>query len=458
VKRALLTLLLLGGLTVVYGYLVMRSENSHRDLIRRGDAAMAAGDLAGAIEAFSGAIAFKSDSMIGYLMRGDAYRRRDELEAALRDLQQAAAIDPGAPRPRELLGDVNYARRRFLPAADHYQTYVDLDDRSPRVLYKLALARYRAGQPALGIEALQKAVGIDEDFAEAYYLMGLCQRYAQHPAQALVSLRKAIALAPALLQAREELADLYNRLGRSEEWITQLEALRALDPSPARDVTLGLAYSKAGQSDRAVIMLRHAAERHPAHRHTYVALGRVWLETAQARSDRVELNKALEALEKAVGEEDTSEAYMLFGRALLLASDPEPAERMLQQATDKLPADPLAFYYLADAAERRAHFGAALQALLNYLALAAEDPDVRRRALLAVRVADLSMRVEDFPLAATWYERAAPALASDEGVLVKLANARWRAGQSDVARSLLDKVLEKNPANGAARNLRSRVR
>ena len=127
---------------------------------------MAAGDLSTAIEAFSGAIALKSDSMIGYLMRGDAYRRRDELEAALRDLRQAADIDPGAPRPRELLGDVNYARHRYPPAADHYQAYVDLDDRSPRVLYKLALARYRAGQPTLGIDALQKAVAIEENFAE----------------------------------------------------------------------------------------------------------------------------------------------------------------------------------------------------------------------------------------------------------------------------------------------------
>ena len=66
---------------------------------------------------------------------------------------------------------------------------------------------------------------------------------------------------------------------------------------------------------------------------------------------------------------------MLFGRALLLASDAEPAERMLQQATEKLPADPLAFYYLADAAERRAHFGIARQALLDYMALAGDDPD-----------------------------------------------------------------------------------
>jgi tetratricopeptide (TPR) repeat protein len=453
----MLALLLVCGGAVVYGYFVIRWENDHRDEIRRGDAAMAAGDLSTAIEAFSGAIALKSDSMIGYLMRGEAYRRRDELEAAVRDLRRAADIDPGAPRPRELLGDVNYARNRFPLAADHYQAYVELDDRSPRVLYKLALARYRAGQPTLCEAAVRKSLSIDEGFGEAQYLMGLCQRDAQKPAEAVESFLRAIALAPTLIAAREELANLYGLLGRTENWIAQLDALRALDPKPARDVSLGLAYARAGQPDRAVVTLRQAAERYPSHRRTYVALGRVWLEVAQVQSDRIELNKALEALEKAVAEEQTSESCMLLGRALLLASEPEPAERLLQQATAKLPADPLAFYYLADAAERRAHFDVARQALVDYIALAGDEPDARRRAGLALRVADLSMRVKDYPFAVVWYERAAPGFNGDTSVLVRQAEARWRAGQPDAARAMLDRILEKNPANVAALNLRGRV-
>jgi tetratricopeptide (TPR) repeat protein len=458
VKRLLAILLLLAGLAGVYGYLVTRWEDSHRDLIRLGDAAMAAGDLSTAIEKFSGAIALKSDLMIGYLKRGDAYRRRDELEAALRDLKHAAAIDPGAPRPRELLGDVNYARHRYSPAAEHYQAFVDLDDRSPKVLYKLALARYRAGQPTLGIDVLQKALAIDDSFVEAHYLMGLCLRDAQRPAEAVGALQEAVALAPTFFQAREELADLYGLLGRTDDWITQLDTLRVLDPGPAREVTLGLAYSKAGQSDRAVVLLRSTVERHPSYQYTYVALGRVWLETAQARSDRVDLNKALEALEKAIGEADTSEAYMLYGRALLLASAAEPAERMLQRATEKLPADPLAFYYLADAAERRGHTGIARQALLDFVALAGEDADARRRSTIAVRIGDLSMRLGDAPLAAVWYERAAPTLSTDASFIVRLAEARWRTGQAELAKTMLDRLIEKDPADTQARALRWRIR
>jgi tetratricopeptide (TPR) repeat protein len=459
VKRAIAAaLVLLCGLAATYGYFVTRRENSHRELIRRGDAAMAQGDLSTAIEAFSGAITLKSDSMIGYLKRGDAYRRREELEAAIRDLQQAARIDPGAPKPRELLGDVNYARNRFVPAVEHYQAYVDLDDRSPRVLYKLGLARYRARQAALGVEALAKAVAIDDRFVEAYYLLALCQRDAQKTTDALRSLQLALTLNPAMTQAREELADLYAHLGRHDDWISQLEALRALDPHPSRDVALGLAYAKLGQSDRAVMTLSVAAKRHPDHRYTFVALGRVWLEAAQARSDRVDLNKALEALEQAIGLEDTSEAYMLFGRALLLASDDELAERMLTRATEKLPVDPLAFFYLAEAAERREHIGVARQALVDYVALDGEDRDTRRRAAIAMRVGDLSMRVEDFPTASTWYERAAPVLSSDSGFIVKFASARWRTGQVDAAKGLLEKLLEKEPDNAEARALLRRMR
>jgi tetratricopeptide (TPR) repeat protein len=460
VKRGIVALLLLlGSLAAVYGYFVTRRESSHRDLILRGDAALASGDPSTAIELFSGAIALRDDAMIGYLKRGEAYRRRDELEAALRDLRRAAEIDPAATRPRELLGDVNYARNRFGPAAEHYEAYVGLDDSSPRVLYKLGLARYRAGQPALAVASLTKAVALD-DRAETHYLMGLCLRDSQRPTQAVASLSKAIGLAPTMLQAREELADLYEKLGRTDESHAQLEALRALNPSAARDVTLGLAYAAAGQSDRAIVTLRHAAQRHPEHRYTYVALGRVWLETAQARADHVDLGKAVEALEKAITAahgQESSEAYALLGRALLLQGDVERAEMALRQATQKLPAEPLAFFYLGDAAERRGHYDVARQALLDYAGLVGEEPDARRRALSDTRIAELSVRLADFPTAATYFERSA-AFSNDPDMLVKLADARWRAGQVDEASVVLARVLEKHPQHTAALTLAKRLK
>ncbi len=137
VKRALLVVLLLAGcLAAAYGISETRRERTYRRLIDQGEAALAAGNPSAAIEAFSGAVALKSDSMLGYLRRGEAYRTRHELEAALKDLLQASEIDPTALRPLELLGDVNSALLRYDRAAARYQAYLAIDDQSPRVLYK----------------------------------------------------------------------------------------------------------------------------------------------------------------------------------------------------------------------------------------------------------------------------------------------------------------------------------
>ena len=455
---------------VFYGLNASRRERNYRLLIDEGEAALARQDTSAAADAFSGAIALKPDSMLGYLKRGEAYRRRNELDAALRDLRHASELDPLATRPLELLGDVHYAMGRmerddanlavgrFRRAAELYQSYVRIDDRSPRVLYKLALANQSAGQPAPAVAALTKAVALDDRFAEAHYLLGVCLRDLNRLPEALVAFERARALAPAMVNARESLGELYGQMGRTRDRIAQLEALAALDPGPSRAVALGLAYHRAGNTNRAVIVLGEAAERFPEHPYAYVALGRVWLESAESTRDRVALSKALGALQEAAGNDDSSEALMLLGRALLLSGDDDLAERMLQQATEKFPVDPLAFYYFAEVSERRGHADAARRALLDYQALEGDDVDARRRAALAVRVADLSMQASDPAAAATWYQRAGALTTLDAAVLVRLADAQLRSGDTDAARQTLARALDKDPANRAARQLQARIR
>lgn len=470
---AVLTVCVCG--VAVYGYTAARRERTFRFLIDRGDAALAKDDTFAAIENFSGAITLKENSMLGYLKRGEAYRRRQQLDsagkdprqmpkfdpvadAAVRDLRRAAELDPLAPRPLELLGDVNYTLLRYDRAVQQYQRYIELDDRSPRVLYKLALAHYSAGRPRPAVSALQKAVAIDDRFAEAYYVLGLCYRDLQRPGESLRALQTSVRLAPAMVHAREELADLYRRLGRTEDRISQLEALLGFDPGPSRLVALGLAYARAGQFDRAITTLGHAAERYPDHSYTYVALGRVWLEKAQPRPDRVDLSKALGALQEAVGSDNSSEALMLFGRALLLSQNVELAETVLQQASDKLPVDPLAFYYLADAAERRAHYAVARRALLDYRALQGDERDPRRRGAMAARIADLSMKSGDAAGAIVWYQQAIDASGADTTLLLRAAEAQLASGAQETARANVEKVLERDPANRAALALLQRIK
>jgi tetratricopeptide (TPR) repeat protein len=458
VKRVVLAVVLvLASLAGLCGYTATRRETTYRLLIARGEEALAKKDTFAAITDFSSAIEFRDDAMLGYLKRGEAHFLRGQLEPALKDLKHATELDPSATRPQELLGDVYFAQGRFDRAAERYRDYVTLDDRSPRVLYKLALAHYRAAQPAAGAGALQQAIRLDERFAEAYYLLALCQKDLEEPADAIRSLQKAIALAPGMFRAREELAESYRQSGRNDRREAQLNELRKLDPGPAREVAYALAVADGGGPERAVKVLSQAIARHPEHAYAYVALGRLWLDNASAHDDRIALIKAEEALQQAVDMEETGEALTLYGRTLLLASNIPMAERMLQRATEKLPVDPLAFYYLADVAERIGHLDRARRALLDYHALIGDDGPERRQSNLYQRIADLSSRLDEPAVAAMWYQRAIDSASTDQSLLLRYAEAQRKAGNPAAARDAVAKVLEADPTNRAALALSRRL-
>ena len=99
-----------------------------------------------AVEAFSGAVALKPQSMLPYLKRGDTYLHRQEWTAAERDLRQATALDPTAPQPLERLGDVALATGRLHDAAGDYRaSLAHRGSRPARARTSWALTRYRQG-------------------------------------------------------------------------------------------------------------------------------------------------------------------------------------------------------------------------------------------------------------------------------------------------------------------------
>lgn len=443
----------------IFAYLTLAREQAFRHLIAAGNAALEADQTFEAIEAFSGAIALKNDSMLAYLRRGETYWRQRQLAVAERDLRRARRLDPTATRPIEALGDVNFEVKNYARAAEWYADYVRLDDRSPRVLYKLALARYRGGDPAGGVQPLKQAVALDERFAEAHYLLGLCLSNTGRLLDALQELEQAVRVAPGLVVAREELANLYRELGRTREALEQLEKLTALDARPARFVTLGLEYARSGQHSQAIRVLGSAAERYPEHPGIYAALGRVWLETAQKGRDRIALSKALEALQTVPADaEEGSEARTMFGRALLLAGDPELAERVLQEAVGRFPVDSQAFLYLADAAEGLGHLPDARVALLKYQALTGDDPDPASQVQRSTRIAELSMRLADSAAAVEWFRRALDLGSPNARLLGRLAEAQLAAGDTDGARASVRQALEMAPRNGALLALSRKIR
>jgi tetratricopeptide (TPR) repeat protein len=354
-------------------YTVSAAAREYDRLIAAGDAAVAADQAFQALEAYSGAIALRPDSMLAHLKRGMTYRRHGELENALKDLRRASELDPTATRPQELAGDINLALSRYDRAARRYEAFLALDDSAARIYYKLGLARYRGAQLARAIEPLQKAVRLDKSMAPAHLLLGLCLRDQGDGPAARASLETAVLLQPGLTAPREALVSLYASSERTRA-IDQLEALVALDPSrPARLVALGRAYADAGRHEAAVMTLGRAVERFPDSSEAYAALGRVWLEAAEQRRDTVALKKAVEALLTATSHSDaTSDAFTDLGRAYVLAGESESALRAFRQALDQFPVQPEAYFQLATLAARTGQLSEGRDALVRYLALIPE--------------------------------------------------------------------------------------
>src|SRR5581483_9451028 len=108
--------------------------------------------------------------------------------------------------------------------------------------YKLALAEYRDGAIGPAIAEARRAVVADAQLADAYYLLALCLREQNKRDEAVAMLQQALERAPALVPAREELADIFAESGREADRLQQLEALAALDPGHSeRRIAVALA-------------------------------------------------------------------------------------------------------------------------------------------------------------------------------------------------------------------------
>ncbi|HJU44313.1 MAG TPA: tetratricopeptide repeat protein [Vicinamibacterales bacterium] len=451
----------IAGVAGALAYSEWANEREFDRQIARGDEAVAVDRPFQAIEAYSGAIARNPESVLAHIKRGSVYYSQNQLDDALRDLRRATALDPSAVRAIELLGDVNVGLGRGDRAIEHYESFVEIDDRNSRVLYKLGLARYRNGRIQTALEPLQQALAIEPSLGEAYYVLGLIQRDLDQLPAARKSLEEAARRSPATqTAAREALADVYALEGEHSRAITELEAVAALDPSrPERIVALGLAQARAGREDAAVMTLSRAVERFPDDPTVYAALGHVWLTAAERRgdgvSDRVALNKALEALTQAASHRDASgETFAELGRALLLAGDVRAAERALRQATLKLPVPPEAYLQLADVTGRAGRIQDARDALLKYATLIGDD---RPLTTVAVRIGDYSVRLGDPALAMRWFDRAIDEGGANTALQLKLAEAAWRAGDVVRAHQVIDEALSAEPGNVSLRQMKRRL-
>jgi tetratricopeptide (TPR) repeat protein len=459
VRRTIVAVVIvaIAGVAGALAFAALANEREFDRLIAEGDSSIVAERPFEAIEAYSGAIARKPDSMLAHYKRGAVYQTQNQFESALRDFRTAADLDPSSLRAIESLGDVNMTLGRSERAVERYETFVSLDEKNVRVLYKLGLARYRAGRIKDAMAPIQQALAIDPSIGDAYYVLGLAQRDLDQLTAARKSLEEATRRSPASqTSAREALADVYLLDADYGRAINQLEALAALEPANADRVTaVGLAQARAGREEAAVTTLGRAVDRFPDAPQVYAALGHVWLMSAQRHGDRVALRKALEALGQATRRSDaSSDTFAELGRAYLLAGDRGAAERALRQAVAKLPVPPDAYLQLADVTGHDGRIQDARDALLNYATLIGDEKPLVH---VATQIADYSARLGDNALAVRWFDRAIDEGGPSAALQLRLAEAAWRAGDVVRANQVIDEGLVSEPENRRLQQLKRKV-
>lgn len=453
---AIAALVAVAGVAAALTYGSYTTERQFVRLVAQGDAAADRGQRFEALEAYSGALALVPDAVVPYLKRGRLYHEEGEAEAALRDLRRAAELDPSATRPLEWMGDISLELGRADRAADYFERAFAIDDRRADLAYKVGLARYRAGRPDEATVALESALVLDEDLAEARFLLGLCQRDQEDWPAARATLELVVKSQPAATAPRDALIEVYRALGETNRMLDQLEAVTLLEPDrPERVVAAGLAYAEAGRDGQAVATLGRAAERFPDSPVALGALGRVWLEQAERRDDRVALAKALEALGAAATRGAVSGAVLAdLGRAWLMAGDLAEAERTLRQAVARRPAEPSAFLDLASVAERQGRPQEARDALLQHLGLIGDGAPV---GPLALRVAELSVRIGEPRRAIRWAERAIAEAGESGDALAVLAEAALNVGDRTRADAAVTEGLRRAPGHPRLLRLRRQL-
>lgn len=437
------------------------ADRQYRRLLAAGDQALAAGNTYSAVEAFSGALAFRPDSMVAYLRRGQAYREQKRYDEAERDWHQASRLSPEAPQPLVALGDHLDDLGRPGEAAEWYgQAAVRLGNADTDLLYRLALARFKAGSSAGAIDPLKSVVAQDPTSADAHYLLGLVRRDAGDMAGAITALEAAVSLAPDSIPVREELAEVYAQTGRGVDEMTQLHALASRDKDVGRQLMIAKAEARGGQLAGALGTLRTALEAHPNDSRVLLAIGRVYIARAERNGgDLDSVTRAIEVIERALGgTAPRSEGLALYGRALYLSGDVESAERLLRDAVATSPVETEAFGYLADAAERLGHDVVARDALLNLDALQGDTVTAALRATRAARIGELSLRAGEPVLAADYLTRAIKLGHENALTLGHLAHARWLTGDAAGARELLAKALSADPRDPQLQRIARTVR
>ena len=176
------------------------------------------------------------DPQIGAMahnLLGAAYLEKGMLDQAQKELLLSLEKRPRIPDAHYNLGLIAEARGDLAKAVEEYSKEIEIHPGAYPAHFNLALVLRKTGLPDREIEHLKAAIAAEPEFAKAYlFLAKAYLDLGENFPEAIELARKGISLEPEADSAplgHYILADIFDRLGRTKEYLEELEKGRGLE-------------------------------------------------------------------------------------------------------------------------------------------------------------------------------------------------------------------------------------
>lgn len=238
-----------------------------------------AGRKEDAIQLLTGLIQQHPDAAELHAQLGMVHYQLKDYDNAVLSLGRAVQLDDSSLDYTMSLVDALLADRRF-PVALKLLSVVEPKFRGTVAFhYNRALAYYGVRDFTASLRQFREVSRIDPQFAPGYYFQGNCLAAAGNYDQAEAAYRKALKLRPEDATYLFALGKILQLAGpeRLNDSIGALEKAVQLDRTYLPSLLyLGLGYEKAGQYDRARVLLEEVAALQPEQIEPHAALARVY--------------------------------------------------------------------------------------------------------------------------------------------------------------------------------------
>jgi tetratricopeptide (TPR) repeat protein len=223
-------------------------------------------------------------------------------------------------------------------------------DRYAFECYSISSTLLQAGQPADARAKLESALRVRPGFADAHSKLGTVLNQLGRVPEAVAQFQQALALGPAPASTHAEFGTVLAVAGRTAEAMEQFQQALALQPDLTEaHYNLGIALLNQGRRQEAIEHLQQVVRAEPDDANTQAILGNVLLKLGRPQEAvahyqaALRIQPGLAALHFGLGaallESDrTREAISELEEALRLEPGLTPAQRALEYARERLPA------------------------------------------------------------------------------------------------------------------------